>query len=113
GRRGAKKKSPAAAPGGGGQGGFPWGKAPPAPPAGERVVRPPEALGGAMTQEPEITPEQLETFRRCTFARRVFASYPSLWAKKPLGADNLPPDPSSEGEEWHVSKPYTGEPFDP
>ena len=44
-----------------------------------------------MAEKPEITPEQLATFRRCTFARRVFASYPSLWAKKPLGADDLPP----------------------
>jgi hypothetical protein len=64
-----------------------------------------------MGEEPEITPEQLATFRRCTFARRVFVSYPSLWAKKPMPADDLPPD-SREGE-WHVSKPYTGEPFDP
>ena len=62
-----------------------------------------------MAEEPEISPEQLTTFRRCTFARRVFASYPSLWAKKPLGADDVPPD-SPEGE-WHVSKPYTGEPL--
>jgi hypothetical protein len=63
-----------------------------------------------MAEEPEITAEQLATFRRCTFARRVFASYPSLWAKKPLGADDLPPD--SRENEWHVSKPYTGESFD-
>ena len=57
-----------------------------------------------MAEEPEITPEQLETFRRCTFARRVFAVYPSLWAKRPM---------DGEGGEWHISKPYTGEPFDP
>jgi hypothetical protein len=68
--------------------------------------------GSTMGEEPEITPEQLATFRRCTFARRVFASYPSLRAKKPLGADELPPD-SRDGDEWHASKPYTGEPFDP
>ncbi len=45
--------------------------------------------------------------------RRVFASYPSLWAKEPLGADDPPPDSRNDGQEWHVSKPYTGEPFDP
>ncbi len=65
-----------------------------------------------MGDEPEITPEQLATFRRCTFARRVFAFYPSLWAKKPMRADDMPPD-SREGGEGHVSKPYAGEPFDP
>ncbi|HEV3082482.1 MAG TPA: hypothetical protein VGY66_22045 [Gemmataceae bacterium] len=56
-----------------------------------------------MAAEPEITLEQLAIFRRCRFVRRVFASYPSLLAKKPM-----------EGEgEWHISMPYTGEPFDP
>jgi hypothetical protein len=56
-----------------------------------------------MADEPEITPEWLEIFRRCTFARRVFGSYPSLRAKKPM---------PGEGN-WHVSRPYTGQPFDP
>ncbi len=64
-----------------------------------------------MAEEPEITPEQLATFRRCTFIRRVFASYPLLRAKKPLRNDELPPD-SRDETEWHVSKPFTGEPFD-
>jgi hypothetical protein len=65
-----------------------------------------------MAEEPEITAAQLEAFRRCTFARRVFAPYPSLWAKKPMRADDLPPDSRDSGE-WHASKPYTGGPFDP
>jgi hypothetical protein len=65
-----------------------------------------------MAEQPEITLAWLEKFRRCTFARRVFASYPSLWAKKPLEPGELPPD-SRDGGEWHVSRPYTGEPFDP
>jgi hypothetical protein len=56
-----------------------------------------------MADESDITPEELATFRRCTFARRVFASYPSLRAKKPLDG----------GGDWHISKPYIGEPFDP
>ena len=56
-----------------------------------------------MADESEINPEELATFRRCTFARRAFASHPSLRAKKPL---------DGEGE-WHISRPYTGEPFDP
>jgi hypothetical protein len=56
-----------------------------------------------MAEEPRITPEQLAIFRRCRFARRVFASYPSLRAIKPM---------DEEGR-WHVSKPYAGEPFDP
>jgi hypothetical protein len=60
----------------------------------------------------EITAEELATFRRCTFARRVFASYPTLWAKTPMHADELPP-PSRDGGEWHMSRPYRGEPFDP
>jgi hypothetical protein len=64
-----------------------------------------------MAEEPEITLEQLATFRRCTFARRVFATYPSLWAKKPMDSGDLPPD-SRDGE-WHMSRPYRGEPFDP
>jgi hypothetical protein len=66
-----------------------------------------------MAKEPEITPKQLEAFRRCTFARRVFATYPCLWAKKPMDNDKLPPPSRESGGEWHVSKPYTGEPFDP
>jgi hypothetical protein len=57
-----------------------------------------------MADEPEITPEQLDTFRRCTFVRRVFSPYPALWATKPV---------EGEGGEWHVSKPYTGKPSDP
>lgn len=57
-----------------------------------------------MEKEPEITPEQLASFRRCTFARRVFASYPSLRAKEPL---------DGEDGTWYASKPYDGEPFDP
>jgi hypothetical protein len=65
-----------------------------------------------MAEEPEITPAQLALFRRCKFARRVFASYPSLWAKKPMDRDDLPPDSRDDGE-WHMSRPYTGEPFDP
>jgi hypothetical protein len=65
-----------------------------------------------MAEELDITQEQLAIFRRCTFARRVFASYPSLWAKMPLDGDDLPPASREDGE-WHVSKPYTGEPFDP
>jgi hypothetical protein len=65
-----------------------------------------------MAEKPDITPEQLAIFRRCTFARRVFAPYPSLWAKKPMADDDLPP-PSREDGEWHMSKPFTGEPFDP
>ena len=65
-----------------------------------------------MAEEPEIDPEQLATFRRCTFARRVFASYPSLWARKPLGHGDEPPD-SPDGQDWYVSRPYTGGPFDP
>ncbi len=66
-----------------------------------------------MAEEPEISPEQLATFRRCTFARRVFTPRSSLWAKRPLSRGDLPPDPRNDGDEWHVSKPYTGEPFDP
>src|SRR5262245_40066827 len=66
-----------------------------------------------MAEELEISPEQLDTFRRCTFARRVFTPRPSLWAKRPLDHCDLPPDPRAVGKEWHVSKPYTGEPFDP
>ena len=65
-----------------------------------------------MAEESEITPDQLATFRRCTFARRVFASYPSLWAKEPLRSDDPPPDESVETP-WHVSVPYRGQPFDP
>jgi hypothetical protein len=29
-----------------------------------------------------------------------------------MDADDLPPDSREDGE-WHMSKPYTGEPFDP
>jgi hypothetical protein len=54
----------------------------------------------------------LATFHRCTFTRRVFASYPSLRAKKPMDRDALPPD-SRDGGEWHSSTQYTGQPFDP
>ena len=66
-----------------------------------------------MPEEPEITPEELASFRRCTFARRVFTTYPSLWAKSPLSNNELPPDSRDEETEWHASKPYNGEPFDP
>jgi hypothetical protein len=65
-----------------------------------------------MAEESEITLKDLATFRRCTFALRVFASYPSLWGRKPMNRSDLPPD-SPEGGEWHIEKPYTGEPFDP
>ena len=65
-----------------------------------------------MIKEPEITPEQLDLFRHCTFIRKEFASYPTLWAKKTMAAEDLPP-PSRDGGEWHMSKPYRGEPFDP
>lgn len=65
-----------------------------------------------MAKEPEITTAELAMFRRCTFARRVFASYPSLWARKPMDAKDLPPD-SREGGGWHAARPYKGEPFDP
>jgi hypothetical protein len=65
-----------------------------------------------MTEQPEITSEELETFRRCTFARRIFAPYSTLRAKTPMRSDDLPPD-SRDGSEWHMSKPYRGEPFDP
>ena len=51
-----------------------------------------------MGEEPEITSEQWATFRRCTFARCVFASYPTLWAKTPMRADNLPPNSRDGGE---------------
>jgi hypothetical protein len=64
-----------------------------------------------MSDEPGITPEQLATFRRCTFIRRVFASCPSLRTKKPMDRDTLPPD-SRDGGEWYRSTPYTGQPFD-
>lgn len=57
-----------------------------------------------MGEEPEITSEQWATFRRCTFARCVFASYPTLWAKTPMRADNLPPN-SRDGGEWPMSDP--------
>jgi hypothetical protein len=69
-----------------------------------------------MAEEREITADELATFRRCTFARRVFASYPTLRAKTPMHSDDLPPDSRGDGEgdgEWHMSKPYQGEPFDP
>jgi hypothetical protein len=66
-----------------------------------------------MAVEPEISPEQLATFRRCTFDRRVFTPRSSLWAKRRLDHGDLPPDPRNEGQEWHVSKPYSGQPFDP
>jgi hypothetical protein len=56
-----------------------------------------------MPEEPEITPEQLATFRRCQFVRRVFASYPCLRSIEPM----------DDEEGWHVSKPYHGEPYDP
>ena len=65
-----------------------------------------------MSEQPEITSEQLSTFRRCTFTLRVFASFPSLRAKTPMGADDLPPDSRDVGV-WHMSKPYQDEPFDP
>jgi hypothetical protein len=63
--------------------------------------------------EREITPEQLAAFRRCTFARRVFAPYPSLWLKVPIDGSVLPPNPDEiESDEWHISKPYRGEAYD-
>jgi hypothetical protein len=65
-----------------------------------------------MAEQPEITPEQLATLRHCTFAHRVFSSYPSLRAKAPMRTDDLPPD-SRDGGEWHISRPYQGAPFDP
>ena len=58
-----------------------------------------------MAASPEITPEQVATFRRCRFVRRVFAARPSLWLKEPTG--------DADGTEWHLSQPYNGEPFDP
>ena len=65
-----------------------------------------------MAEQLEITPGELETFRRCTFARRVFAAYPTPRARTPMRADDLPP-PSRDGDEWHMSRAYRGEPFDP
>jgi hypothetical protein len=65
-----------------------------------------------MADEPNIAPEELASFRRCTFTRRVFASYPSLRAREPMDPDALPPPSRDEGE-WYRSMPYTGEPFDP
>ncbi len=59
-----------------------------------------------MADELQITPEQLTLFRRCQFARRVFVSYPSLRSIKPMGDED-------DDETWHLSKPYTGEPFNP
>lgn len=64
-----------------------------------------------MTGEPEISEEDLATFCRCTFARRIFMPYPTLRAKQPMDPDDLPPD-SREGD-WHLSRPYTGGSFDP
>ena len=65
-----------------------------------------------MSNQPEITAEQLATFRRCAFTHRVFNPRPSLRAKSPMHADDLPPDSRDAGE-WHMSKPYQGESFDP
>jgi hypothetical protein len=56
-----------------------------------------------MADEPEITPEQLATFHRCRFVRRVFTPYACLRSIEPM-------DPE---EGWHLSKPYKGEEYDP
>jgi hypothetical protein len=65
-----------------------------------------------MVEEQEISPKQLETFRRCTFARRVFAPRSSLWAKRPLGYGDLPADSRDGNEVWYASKAYGGETVD-
>jgi hypothetical protein len=65
-----------------------------------------------MSEQRQISPELLATFRRCTFAHRVFSPRPSLRAITPLSDDELPP-PSRGTGEWYESRPYRGEPFDP